>query len=151
MTAAQEEERMTLAGGAWPAGKNVPCAQGIVTSVHSRLDEGNSAAHPTFGSGVVVEFRLPSAPKFLNGQPLTTSAVVHYNGDPTNKLMQSEKVGDRVQVCLTAFPTPTRDLQTGKIVCDPNVDPRGLVFRVYDYARRAAYLGPDSQHSCGGA
>ena len=38
MTATEEQERMTLAGGAWHAGKFVPCADGIVTSVQPRLD-----------------------------------------------------------------------------------------------------------------
>ena len=39
VNADQEQELETLAGGAWHAGKNVPCADGIVTSVHSRLEE----------------------------------------------------------------------------------------------------------------
>ncbi|MDQ2858313.1 MAG: hypothetical protein M3R53_06635 [Candidatus Eremiobacteraeota bacterium] len=149
-TVADEQESMALAGGAWQAGKNVPCVDGFVTAVHSRLEEPASA-HQTFDSGVVVEIRLPSSPKFLNGRSFRNAAVVHYDGDRTNKLMQSEKIGDKVQVCLVAFPTPTHDPQTGKVVCNPNIDPRGLVYRVYDYRHHAAYMGPDSQHSCGGA
>ena len=102
-------------------------------------------------SGVAVEYKLPTAPKFLNGQPFPTARVVHYDSDLGNTLMESERAGDRVQVCLFSFPTPTHDLETGKTVCDPNEDPRGLEYRVYDYKRRAAYMGPDTEHSCGGA
>ena len=99
----------------------------------------------------MVELRLPKAPRFLNGQPISETSVVHYQDERGNSLMQSERPGDKVQVCLTAFPTPSHDPKTGQVICDPNVDPRGLVFRVYDYRRHAAYIGPDSQHSCGGA
>ena len=150
MTAAEEQERMTLAGGAWHAGKFVPCASGFVTSVQPRLDE-TSVSGPRFGSGVAVEFKLPTAPKFLNGQPFATARVVHYDAELGNKVMESEVPGDKVQVCLFSFPTPTYDIQTGKTICDPNEDPRGIEFRVYDYKRHAAYLGPDAEHSCGGA
>jgi len=146
-----EQERMSLMGGAWHAGRFVPCADGVVTSVHPRLDESGAAASARFASGVGVDIKLPTVPRFLNGQPFPTADVVRYEGDRGNKLMESEKPGDKVQVCLVAFPTPTRDPQTGKVICDPNVDARGMVYRVYDYGRHAAYMGPDSQHSCGGA
>lgn len=150
-TASDEQGRMTLMGGAWHAGRFVPCADGVVTSVHPRLDESGSGPSARFDSGVGVDIKLPASPKFLNGQPFPTATVVHYDGDRGNKLMEAEKPGDKVQVCLVAFPTPTRDPQTGKVICDPNVDSRGMVYRVYDYRRHAAYMGPDSQHSCGGA
>ncbi len=148
---ADEQEQMLLSGGAWHAGKLVACADGAVTSVHSRLEEAGSPSPQRFQSGVAVEIKLPTAPKFFNGQPFPAAAVVHYDGDRGNKLMESEKPGDRVQVCLVSFPTPTRDPQTAKVICDPNIDSRGIVYRVYDYGRHAAYMGPDSQHSCGGA
>jgi hypothetical protein len=151
MTPAQEEEAMTLAGGAWHPGKFVPCADGTVTDVEPRLEEPGVSGPARFESGVATYVKLPTAPKFLNGQPFPTASVVHYDGDPTNKLMESERKGDRVQVCLVSFPTPSRDLQTGAVVCDPNADPRGMTYRVYDYKRHAAYMGPDSEHGCGGA
>jgi hypothetical protein len=151
MTAEQEEEAMMLAGGAWHAGKFVPCADGTVTDVEPRLETPGVTGSARFESGVATYIRLPTAPKFLNGQPFPTASVVHYDGDPTNKLMESERKGDRVQVCLVSFPTPSHDLQTGAVVCDPNTDPRGMTFRVYDYKRHAAYVGPDSEHGCGGA
>jgi len=150
-TAADEQERMSLSGGAWHAGKLVPCADGVVTSVHARLEESGPSGPQRFDSGVAVEIKLPTIPIFLNGRPFSTAAVVHYDGDRGNKVMESEKRGDQVQVCLVSFPTPTRDPQTGRVICDPNVDSRGIVYRIYDYRRHAAYMGPNSQHGCGGA
>ncbi len=150
-TAADEQERMSVSGGAWHAGKFIPCADGMVTSVHSRLEESGSSGPQRFNSGVAVEIKLPTVPRFLNGQPFPTAAVVHYDGDHGNNVMESEKPGDKVQVCLVSFPTPTRDPQTGKAICDPNVDSRGMVYRVYDYRHHVAYIGPNSQHGCGGA
>jgi hypothetical protein len=140
----------SLAGGAWHPGTYVACADGVVTAVHSRLEETTSGK-PSFESGVVVEMRLPSAPRFFNGYAFRTAEVVHYDHEPSNALMQSETPGTRVQVCLAGFPTPSHDPQTGAVICDPNDDPRGFVFRVYDYRRRAAFMGPNSQHGCGGA
>jgi hypothetical protein len=151
LTPAQEEEAMTLAGGAWHPGKFVPCADGTVTDVEPRLDEPGVTGPARFGSGVATYIRIPTAPKFLNGQPFPEATVVHYDHETANKLMESEQKGDRVQVCLVSFPTPARDLQTGAVVCDPNKDPRGMTYRVYDYKRHAAYMGPDSEHGCGGA
>ena len=151
MSPAEEEERMSLAGGAWHPGKFVPCAEGVVTNVQPRLDEGNVPAAERFASGVSVEMRIPTAPKFLNGQPFPFARVVHYDRDLGNAVMEAEHPGDRVQVCLFSFPTPSYDLSSGKIVCDPNEDPRGMMFRVYDYKRHAAYLGPTTEHGCGGA
>jgi hypothetical protein len=141
----------SLAGGAWHPGTFVACADGVVTAVHSRLEEPNAGGKPSFGSGVVVEMALPTAPKFFNGYAFRQAVVVHYDHEPSNALMQSETPGTRVQVCLAGFPTPSHDPDTGKVICDPNGDPRGFVFRVYDYRRHAAFMGPDSQHSCGGA
>jgi hypothetical protein len=151
-TAVDDEEiRETIAGGPWVPGPLVPCAKGIVTSVGPRLDEPKVNGRWVFSSGVMVEIRLPSAPKFLNGQPFSDASVVHYQDDRGNGLMQLEKPGDIVQVCLVSFPTPRRDPQSGQTICDPNKDGRGMIYRVYDYKRRAAYVGQDSEHGCGGA
>ncbi len=147
-----ETEAETIAGGPWPAGPYVPCAPGIVTFVGPRLEEppGTPPAE-RFSSGVGVEIAIPSKPRFLNGQAFPTARVVHYQGDAGNALMASEKRGDRVQVCFVAFPHPLRDAKTKATICDPATDLRGMTYRIYDYAKHAAYAGPDSQHSCGGA
>jgi len=138
-----------LAGGAWTAGPRVPCADGVVAGVHPRLEE--AASDVPFSSGIVVEIKLPTKPRFLNGQAFGEASVVHYDQERGNGSMKLEKPGDRVHVCLVSFPTPSRDPKTGQVFCDPNTDPRGVVYRVYDYHRHFTYAGPDSQHSCGGA
>ncbi len=143
-----EDQAEMLAGGAWTAGPFVPCADGIVGWVGPRLDEPKPYR---FDSGVQVVVRLGTAPRWLNNQRFQEARVVHYQDSPGNEVMTHERHGDRVQVCLVSFPTPRHDPKTGAVLCDPNVDPRGLMFRVYDYQRKAAYVGPDSQHSCGGA
>jgi hypothetical protein len=53
--------------------------------------------------------------------------------------------GDRVRVCLEQAPDP----QPG--VCDPRTDPRGRIYRVYDYRLRATFEAPNGNHGCGGA
>jgi hypothetical protein len=146
-----ETEREALAGGAWHAGRFVACSDGVVTGVHPRLEEPLVHGKPAFESGVVVEMKLPASPRFFNGQAFPTAIVVHYQDERGNALMQSETPGTHVQVCLAGFPTPSSEADTGKPICDPNSDPRGFIFRVYDYHRHAAFMGPDSQHSCGGA
>jgi hypothetical protein len=143
-----EDQAEMLAGGAWTRGPLVPCADGVVGFIGPRLEEPKPYR---FDSGVQVVVRLPSTPRWLNNQKFVDARVVHYQDSPGNDLLAHEKTGDRVQVCLVSFPTPRHDPKSGGVLCDPNVDPRGITFRIYDYARKAAYVGPDSQHSCGGA
>ncbi len=102
-TAADEQEPVSLSGGAWHAGKLVPCADGVVTSVHGRLEESGPNGPQRFDSGVAVEIKLPAIPRFLNGQPFSTAAVVHYDGDRGNKVMESEKRGDKVRSAWSRF------------------------------------------------
>ena len=92
-------------------------------------------------SGVSVTFKttLGSDPA-LAAAPVT---VTHYQGSPENKTMQAERAGDKVQVCLVSVPAPTQ-------YCDPDKDPRGRIYRVYDYRQKTQYSG-GSQHGCGGA
>ncbi len=134
------------AGGPWQ-GKAVLCAPGFVTSVGPRLEEPKGQ----FSSGVGVFARIPSKPRWLANTTFAEAGVVHYQNEPGNAVMQKARPGDAVQVCLVSFPVPTHDPKTGAVMCDPNADPRGFVFRIYAYRQHAAYTGPDSQHSCGGA
>ena len=135
-----------VAGGAW-SGNAVMCAPGIVKVVGPRLEEPKGQ----FQSGVTVGIAIPSKPRWLANKTFATAAVVHYQGSDGNALMQKARPGDAVQVCLVSFPVPTHDPKTAAVMCDPNVDSRGFVFRVYAYRQHAAYMGPDSEHSCGGA
>jgi hypothetical protein len=135
-----------VAGGAWH-GSAVLCAPGVVTAVGPRLEEPKGQ----FSSGVGVFVRIPSKPRWLANKTFAQAGVVHYQDEPGNAIMQQTRPGDAVQVCLVSFPVPTHDPKTGAGMCDPNVDPRGFVFRIYSYRQHAAYVGPDSQHGCGGA
>jgi len=66
------------------------------------------------------------------------------SGGAPNPVMMQERVGDHVQVCLVSVPIPQ-----GR--CDPDTDPRGRVYRVYDYRQHAAYVEMNDGHGCGGA
>jgi hypothetical protein len=143
----------TAAGGAWHF-KSIPCAEGTVTDVTPRLRSLNQTvftAQDFEQSGVAVSIRFAAPWRYLAELRTTSARVVHYQGTPGNALMQSERAGDRVQVCLVSFPVPRVDPSTKRTLCDPDRDPRGFEFRVYDYRQHAAYIGPDSQHMCGGA
>jgi hypothetical protein len=147
----ESDDQMMAAGGPWH-GNAVLCAAGVVRDVGPRLTSGQRA--PTaadYASGVQVFLDIPSKPRWLLNKTFATAAVVHYQDSAGNALMQKARRGDPVQVCLVSFPVPTHDPKTGAVFCDPNADPRGFVFRVYAYRQRAAYVGPDSQHGCGGA
>ncbi len=144
--AADSDMQSIVAGGAWH-GNAVLCAPGIVKVVGPRLEEPKGQ----FQSGVTVGIAIPSKPRWLMNRTFATASVVHYQDSAGNALMQQARPGDAVQVCLVSFPVPTHEPTTGAVTCDPNVDSRGFVFRVYAYRQHAAYMGPDSQHSCGGA
>jgi hypothetical protein len=124
--------------------RSIPCVDTTVTSVTPRLE---SLGQKTFSAkdfqltGVSVTFATT-----LGSDPALAPArvtVTHYQGSSDNKTMQSEHVGDKVQVCFLGPPAPTAG-------CDPDKDPRGRMYRVYDYRQRAQYSGR-SQHGCGGA
>ncbi len=102
-------------------------------------------------SGVQVTFDLPKGYRFFNSRYDIFASVTHYQGEPQNGLMMSEKPGDRVQVCLVGMPVPEYSSREGRWICNPDTDARGYTFRVYDYKRRAAYVGDDFEHGCGGA
>ena len=55
-----------------------------------------------------------------------------------------ERSGDKVQLCFLGMVEGT----TG---CITAADPRGRLYRAYDYRLHAAYTALNSQHVCGGA
>jgi len=141
-----------VSGGPW-TGLSIPCTKGTVREVAPRLTggEGNSYTKADFASGVQVSFKLATRYKFVNIPHLIDPAVVHYQNEPENALMMSEKPGDAVQVCLIDYPTPQYDAKHKQWICNPDTDARGYDFRVYDYKRHRAYYGSNSEHGCGGA
>jgi hypothetical protein len=146
MAQSESDQPYIVAGGPWH-GPAVLCAPATVTSVGPRLEEPKGQ----YSSGVRVSFDIPSKPHWLSNATFRTASVVHYQDSAGNAVMQKARPGDPVQVCLVSFPIPTHDPKTGAVMCDPNADPRGFVFRIYAYRQHAAYMGPNSQHGCGGA
>jgi hypothetical protein len=130
----------------------VTCLDTRVTAVEPRLVE--TGEHPPYRpesfkrSGVVVTFAsgLGVRPLF----PKAFAAVLHYDGDTANDVMVAEKPGDRVQLCFLGGPAPTVGAN-GAIGCNPDTDPRGRQYRVWDYAQRKQYVGYNAEHLCGGA
>ncbi|MDQ2680090.1 MAG: hypothetical protein M3Y21_03585 [Candidatus Eremiobacteraeota bacterium] len=130
--------------GAWHF-RSIPCADSAVIAVTPRLqNEGQKffTAQDFEQSGVQVSFKtkLGIDPAYPNGH----AGVTHYQGTPGNGIMIAERPGDRVQVCFLGAPAPT-------LSCDPDKDPRGRLYRVYDYRQHASYDGFNSEHICGGA
>lgn len=140
-------------GGPWRFA-HVPCTEGTVQGVVPRLQTLNQhvfTAQDFRASGVIVTVRLAEPTAFVRGVPMRTASVTHYQDDFDNDIMAAERRGDRVQVCLMSFPTPTYIAAQKQYGCDPDKDPRGWRFRVYDYRQHAAYYGSSSEHDCGGA
>jgi hypothetical protein len=90
---------------------------------------------------VSVLLRVPIGDRFVPNMGIGQPSVTHYQGELDNTIMQGERPGDRVQVCLMSFPTPTYNAQMHRFVCDPDRDPRGYVFRVYDYRHGRHIMG----------
>jgi hypothetical protein len=143
---------LIVGGGAW-SGLSVPCTKATVSEVAPRLTSGtgNNWTKADFESGVDISFKISSGYKFINTPHRIHAGVVHYQNEPDNGFMMTEKAGDAVQVCLMSYPTPQYDAKAKRWVCNPDTDARGYVFRVYDYKRHRAYYGPNSEHGCGGA
>lgn len=133
-----------LKPGVWHY-KSVPCVNTTVFSVRPRLQ---SVGQKTFSaadyeqSGVVVVLKTELGVD--PARPGGHASVTHYQNLDGNDVMMSERQGDRVQVCFLGAPPPTQ-------FCDPDRDPRGRMYRVYDYRQHASYSGWNSEHACGGA
>jgi hypothetical protein len=142
-----------VTGGPW-GGLSVPCTKATVSEVAPRLTSGTPKkwTKADFAGGVQVSFKIPRGYKFINTpHAINPTSVTHYQDEPENGLMMSEKVGDPVQVCLMDYPIPQYDAQAKRWVCNPDTDGRGAELRVYDYKRHRAYYGQTTEHGCGGA
>jgi hypothetical protein len=91
-------------------------------------------------SGIYVMFKSKLGVTKFKEQ---TAQIVDRSIAPTS-LMAKQKVGDKVQVCLLSTPPKDR-------ACNPDKDPRGRYYRVYNYRQQAAYTGTNGNHLCGGA
>ncbi|HTL87843.1 MAG TPA: hypothetical protein VL134_00470 [Leptolyngbya sp.] len=72
-----------------------------------------------------------------------TAAVVDRTA-ASNSVLAQQQVGDRVQVCLIGY--PVKDNR-----CNPDQDPRGRYYRIFNYRQNAEYSGTNGNHLCGGA
>lgn len=125
--------------------RSVSCVDTTVKSVTPRLVSAGQTSYSKKDfqqSGVEVAFNThlgagPSAPTAFAG-------VTHYQDTAGNNVMMAEHPGDRVQVCLAQIPMPTQ-------FCNPDTDPRGRLYRVWDYRQKAEYCGLNGEHNCGGA
>ena len=131
------------APGVWHY-RSVACVDTTVKSVQPRLTaEGQTTfTAQDFESGVEVVYdtHLGSDP----AHPEMLASVTLYGGLPGTEIMMKERAGDRVQVCFISRPAPT-------VECNPDLDVRGRVFRVYDFKQQAQYYGQNTEHGCGGA
>jgi hypothetical protein len=125
--------------------RSISCVDTTVKTVTPRLASAGQTSYSKKDfqqSGVEVAFN-----SHLGGGPSAPSAfagVTHYQDSAGNNVMMAEHPGDRVQVCLVQVPAPTQ-------FCNPDTDPRGRVYRVWDYRQKAQYNGLNSEHDCGGA
>ena len=109
------------------------CQDSVVAKVGTYFEnDPNSGYYAMFQSKLGVE-------QF----PETQAAVVDRSAQP-GSVLAKQKVGDRVQVCLIYSAPLSQD-------CNPNKDPRGRIYRVYNYRLRGAYTGWNANHFCGGA
>jgi hypothetical protein len=106
-----------------------------------------------------IETRIASVSPYFEGQPDSgwdvsfagrirdpyRGTIVPHLTDRSGTDYRALHAGDRVEVCLVEAPAPERG------ICDPRADPRGRVYRVYDYRLRVAYTALNSAHGCGGA
>jgi hypothetical protein len=125
--------------------KSISCVDTTVAAVTPRLGTDGQTTFTKqdfLSTGVQVTFNTT-----LGSNPAAAPAyasVVHYQKSPGNSVMMAEKKGDKIQVCFLGPPAPTTE-------CDPDTDPRGRTYRVYDYKQKQQYNGINSEHDCGGA
>jgi hypothetical protein len=139
--AARAQEQ--YAPGVWHY-RSVACTNTTVKSVQPRLTAQGQTQFTAqdFETGVEVVFNTHLGNDAAH--PAMLASVTLYGGLPETKIMQRERPGDHVQVCFLSRPAPTVD-------CNPDLDERGRVFRVYDITQRAQYSGQNTEHGCGGA
>ena len=109
------------------------CEESVITKVGTYFEND-----PTSGFFAVFQSKL-GVESFSDAH----AAVVDRSAD-SNSALAKQKVGDKVQVCLIGAPPKDQ-------YCNPDKDPRGRFFRVYNYRLKVAYAGTNANHLCGGA
>jgi hypothetical protein len=106
----------------------ISCVETTFRSITDRFGKpvGSQLNFPTAGMDVT----------FANGVTLVAYSV--------SEVALRERSGDHVQLCFLGHVEGTQG-------CITAADPRGRVYRVYDYRLHAAWTAMNSQHACGGA
>ncbi len=142
----EEEEQLQqdvwmASGGPWHYA-TIHCVETTVKWVGYRLyDYKTHEPSRDSGSAVTFSTRLGLEGSQGPNAPSVRAGVTKYGTDP---IIAAERAGDKVQVCLLSIPEPSR-------WCNPDRDSRGRKYRVYDYRQKAAYVGENGEHYCGGA
>lgn len=120
---------------ATPSIKATPeqCEESVITKKGYYFEN-----QPDSGSYAVFKSRL-GVTQFKD----QTAGVVDRNA-ARNSVLANQRIGDRVRVCLIGYPTKDQ-------YCNPDQDPRGRYYRVYNYRQKAEYSGTNGNHLCGGA
>lgn len=113
------------------------CVETIVTAVHPSVDASGA------GSGYI-QFRDDIAPGHGARDHNIMAITLAYTTE--TPLMT---VGDHARVCLTSVPEKDKSGVVGG--CDPEQDPRGRRFLIYDRATQAIAEYSYGTHGCGGA
>ncbi len=118
-------------------GSRYGCVETIITDVHPSTD-GSGA-----GSGFI-QFRDDIAPGHGARDHNIMGVTLAYT-----MVTPSMSIGDHVRVCLTEAPEKDKSGVVGG--CDPQQDPRGRQFVIYDRATQALVQYSYGTHGCGGA
>jgi hypothetical protein len=113
------------------------CVETVITEVHPSTDSSGA------GSGSIA-FRDDIAPYHGAHDEKIMSVTLAYTTETPNMA-----VGDRARVCLVSVPEKEKSSVVGG--CDPDRDPRGRVFLIYDRATQAIAEYSYGVHDCGGA
>ncbi len=118
-------------------GSRYGCVETIVTEVHPSTDASGA------GSGFI-QFRDDIAPGHGARDHNIMGVTLAYTTVTPNM-----SVGDHVRACLTEVPEKDKSGVVGG--CDPQQDPRGRQFVIYDRATQALVQYSYGTHGCGGA
>jgi hypothetical protein len=126
------------------ATNSLACVETTVVSVRARQysrDMNGKRVLTTAGFGMVTFASYLGEENVLRDRPHATVTIAE---QPGADVAAAERPEDRVRLCLLSMP-----VRQGR--CDPEYDPRGREYRVWDYRQHAAYVGSTGGHDCGGA
>ncbi|HEY0382511.1 MAG TPA: hypothetical protein VGC72_09955 [Candidatus Elarobacter sp.] len=118
-------------------GSRYGCVETMVTDIHPSTDASGA------GSGFI-QFRDDIAPGRGARDHNIMGVTLAYTTVTPNM-----SIGDHVRVCLTDVPEKDKSSAVGG--CDPEQDPRGRQFVIYDRATQALVQYSYGTHGCGGA